>query len=69
MSLPNEKQAPKEIVMDTAFQVKREGGGYCLYQLGLQNNKVITKSKISEPDVLVIAISHLEKSIRRENGL
>ena len=69
MSLANDRQVPKEIAIDVAYQVKREDGGYCLYQLGIQNNKVMTKSKISEPDMLVITISHLERAIRRENGI
>ena len=59
----------KEFPIEVGYQVKRENGGYCLYRLTIQNKKVIAKAKASEPDVLVITMTHLERMIRKEQEI
>jgi len=67
----SEKQVPEkpQLPIEMAYQIKRDGSGYCLYQLHVQGTKVISKAKASEEDVLLITVSHLEKAIRKDYGL
>lgn len=67
----NEKQATEkpQLPLEMAYQIKRDGSGYCLYKIQVQGTKVISRSKISEEDVLLITVSHLEKAIRKDYGL
>lgn len=58
-----------QIPIENAYQIKRQGSGYCLHLVQVQGAKVINRQKITEEDVLLITISHLEKAIRKEYGI
>ena len=42
-----------------AYEIRKAHGGYGVFELGIDNNKVISETKIAEYDFLLIAISKL----------
>ena len=62
-------QAAKPAPIVNSFSVSRKDSGYFVTKHTLQDGKVISSEKVSEPDVLVICISTLEKLIRKDQGL
>ena len=52
-----------------SYSVSRKDSGYFITKHSIQDDKVIKSEKMSEPDVLVICMSTLEKLVRKENGL
>ena len=67
------KTATKTTVQVTptlyAYSIARKDSGYYITKHTLQDNQVVSSIKMSEPDMLMICMSTLEKLVRKENGL
>ena len=63
------KNSKPEVVVESAYQIKRSCDGYYVVRLTIEQGKVANVEKISSEDMLAIAMGHLEKAIRKERGL
>lgn len=52
-----------------AYVVERRDGGYALICLSIQDSKVVSSLKISEPDMFAITLSKLSRElVKDQNG-
>ena len=53
----------KQSVKQTAFVVERDGSGFSLYELTIENDKVQSKICIHHEDVMSITLNKLKQAI------
>ena len=58
-----------ESPLENAYQIIKKDSGYYIIRQSYSNNRIVASQKMTEPDVLSITMSNLEKIIRREFGL
>ena len=51
------------------YSVARKDSGYLIIQHKIENGKVVSSTKVSEPDVLQICMATLQRFIRKDVGL
>lgn len=67
MSKVNSKVATPEAAI--SYSMFRKDSGYCIIKYTHENSKIVSSEVVSEPDVLVIAVAHLERMLRKTLGL
>jgi hypothetical protein len=64
----SKSQVPKQ-TSTVSFSISRKDSGYYITKHIIQDGKVVSSHQATEPDVLVITISSLERLIRKAQGL
>lgn len=69
MSKSNPKVETPVVATSTSFSVSRKDSGYYITKHTITNGYVSDSTQVSEPDVLIICMAHLERLFRKELGL
>lgn len=69
MSKSNKELQVSPATKSYSYTISRLNSGYFITRFTIEDSKVVNSEKVSEPDVLTICMSTLEKIIRKENGI
>lgn len=65
MSKVKSKPEPQPTV-EKVYSIKKEGEGWVIYSFEMKNSTIVSKEKLSEPDLLAITVAKLSVFLQRE---
>lgn len=63
------KTETKSSVTAVTYSIHQKDSGYYIIRHKITNGEVTESTQVSEPDVLIITMSNLEKFVRKQFGI